>query len=188
MDRLLKKIEVFADSAHGAQMRKYVADRYIVHPKRVMETCARFTDDIAILAAALLHDVLEDTKVTRKQLAGFLNTVLTREACEKAMHLVIDLTDVYVKKHYPKLKWHARKVKELERLKNIHPDAQTIKYADIIDNCEEIAAHDPDFAKVYLAECAAILRKLDKGHPVLYKEAVELLDNSRARIAEERPV
>ena len=41
--------------------------RYIVHPAEVMEICSQYTNDITILAAALLHDVLEDIPVTRNE-------------------------------------------------------------------------------------------------------------------------
>lgn len=68
MDTTLYKIQQFADNAHGEQMRKYSDERYIVHPIRVMETCSAYTDKIQILAAALLHDVLEDTPVSEMEL------------------------------------------------------------------------------------------------------------------------
>jgi len=63
MDKVLEQVKDFADKAHGDQLRKYTPDRYIVHPMRVMLICQEYTDDSQILAAALLHDVLEDTPV-----------------------------------------------------------------------------------------------------------------------------
>ena len=176
MKEILEKVEAFADKAHGNQMRRFAPDRYIVHPKRVMETCRNYTNDITVLAAALLHDVLEDTEVSREELLAFLKTVLPVEQAIKTVHLVVDLTDVYIKKDYPHLKRRARKSRELKRLEKTHPDSQTVKYADIIDNSPEITQEDPDFAIVYLRECAAILRKLDKGVPELHQKAVEVVD------------
>lgn len=64
MDRILEQIRDFADRAHGDQLRKYTPERYIVHPVRVMEQVQRITNDTTMLAAALLHDVLEDTATT----------------------------------------------------------------------------------------------------------------------------
>lgn len=57
MEEVLEQIRDFADKAHGEQMRKYTPERYIVHPVRVMKICREYTDDITVLAAALLHDV-----------------------------------------------------------------------------------------------------------------------------------
>jgi (p)ppGpp synthase/HD superfamily hydrolase len=158
MEKLLQHIIEFADNAHGEQTRKYTPERYIVHPIRVMESCKRVTDDICILAAAILHDVL----------AMAMRTV----------DLVVDLTDVYVKKDYPKLNRRSRKSKELLRLEKTSPDSQTIKYADIIDNTKEIVKQDPDFAKVFLRECRTNLKKLNKGNKELHAEAVNLVDRS----------
>jgi (p)ppGpp synthase/HD superfamily hydrolase len=60
-EKILQEIIQFADLAHGKQVRRYTSERYIVHPVRVMETCRQYTNDISVLAAAILHDVLEDT-------------------------------------------------------------------------------------------------------------------------------
>lgn len=178
MEKILEHIIEFADRAHGEQTRKYTPERYIVHPIRVMELCKRVTDDICILAAAILHDVLEDTDVQRNELQHFLESVLGSAMAERTLQLVVDLTDVYVKKDYPKLNRRTRKARELLRLEETSPDSQTIKYADIIDNTKEIVKQDPDFAKVFLRECRANLKKLNKGNKELYDEAVNLVDRS----------
>jgi guanosine-3',5'-bis(diphosphate) 3'-pyrophosphohydrolase len=178
MENLLQHIIEFADNAHGEQTRKYTPERYIVHPIRVMESCKRVTDDISILAAAILHDVLEDTDVSPHGLGSFLHSVLEPTMAERTLHLVVELTDVYVKKDYPKLNRRTRKAKELVRLEQTSPDSQTIKYADIIDNTKEIVKQDPDFANVFLRECRANLKKLNKGNKALYDEAVNLVNSS----------
>jgi (p)ppGpp synthase/HD superfamily hydrolase len=67
METIISQIIEFADRAHNEQKRKYTPDRYIVHPIRVMETCKKYTSDSAVLAGALLHDVLEDTAVTKEK-------------------------------------------------------------------------------------------------------------------------
>jgi hypothetical protein len=84
---------------------------------------------------------------------------------------VVELTDVYTKEAYPKLNRRTRKAKEIERLISISPEAQTIKYADIIDNAKEIGKADAGFAPVYLRECKIILQKLDKGNQPLHEQA-----------------
>jgi len=171
MEEKLKKIIEFVDSAHGEQMRKYSPERYIVHPVRVMKTCQKYSPDITVHAAALLHDVLEDTPVSKEEIREFLLSLMSSEQADQTIKMVVELTDEYVKSNYPKLNRRARKARELERLRNISPDAQTIKYADILDNSREILEKDPDFGRVFIHECRTILQELDKGNQDLLQEA-----------------
>lgn len=175
MDDKLNLIRDFADQAHGNQMRKYTPERYIVHPVRVMELCQPYNNDITVLAAALLHDVLEDTPTSVDQLKAFLQGLLGIKDAHKAVALVVELTDIFTKDHYRHLNRSERKQKELERLELISPDAQTIKYADIADNCAEMVKHDVDFAPVFLHECMQVLQKLNKGHKRLRKRAIAIV-------------
>src|SRR5687768_16630903 len=174
---LLQQVTEFADSCHNEQMRRYTSDRYIVHLVRVMEICREYTNDIAVFSAALLHDVLEDTPVTKEEIKDFLNERMSDQQVNKTLQLVEELTDIYVKENYPKWNRRKRKNKEAERLEKISADAQTIKYADIIDNAPEIAEKDPDFAKRFLPEYRALLKKIDKGTPVLYKRAIDVVND-----------
>ncbi len=169
---IINKIIEFADNAHGDQTRKYTPDKYIVHPIRVMETCKQYTEELPVLAAAILHDVLEDTATSEDHILHFLKYIMNENERNLTIKLVNELTDVYVKKDFPKLNRDTRKKMELERLRKISARAQTIKYADIIDNSKEIPQHDPSFAKRYLKECSDILLALDKGLPKLRKEAI----------------
>ncbi|HYH55544.1 MAG TPA: hypothetical protein VD772_02970, partial [Anseongella sp.] len=83
------------------------------------------------------------------------------------------LTDVYTKENYPRLNRKKRKAREADRLSKAPAAAQTVKYADIIDNAIDIAGHDKDFAKVFLRECGQLLRQMDKGNQQLYERAVK---------------
>jgi (p)ppGpp synthase/HD superfamily hydrolase len=186
METLLDQITAYADKAHGEQMRKYTPERYIVHPIRVMKTCKRVTDDICILAAALLHDVLEDTPVRKNDMKVFLESIMTPDEALRTLEMVIELTDVYIKNDFPKLNRRARKALELARLEKTSPDSQTIKYADIIDNTQEIVKHDRDFARVFLYECLSNLKKLDKGNKELYDEALTVVNGALNSIVNKR--
>jgi (p)ppGpp synthase/HD superfamily hydrolase len=139
MNEVLEKVYQFAAKAHEGQTRKYAADPYIFHPLRVMKTCKQFTADDRVLAAALLHDVLEDTEVTENEMSGWLQTIMSHADARLTLQYVKDLTDVFIKKDYPQWNRSTRKSRELERLTEISADAQTIKYADIMDNSTEIA-------------------------------------------------
>ena len=84
-----------------------------------------------------------------------------------------ELTDVYTTNNYPQWNRYKRKKKETERLEKVSPEAQTIKYADLMDNTSEIVQQDPDFAKRYLEEARKVLRRLKKGNSILRERAIE---------------
>ena len=175
-EKMISSVREFANAAHGSQKRKYSDDPYIVHPMRVMETCRNYApEDICLLSAAILHDVLEDTSLTEPELRQFLNTIMEPVNAEKTTRLVVELTDVFVKSAYPGMKRSERKQKEAARLGLISSEGQTIKYADIIDN-SDVTAHEPDFARVYLRESRNFLEAMDKGHPQLRSKAFEVLE------------
>jgi (p)ppGpp synthase/HD superfamily hydrolase len=85
MDSILSQIQNFADKAHGNQTRRYTPDRYIVHPTRVREIVQQYTNDRALLAAALLHDVLEDTEVGKEDMEDFLRTVMDQYQAQRSI-------------------------------------------------------------------------------------------------------
>jgi guanosine-3',5'-bis(diphosphate) 3'-pyrophosphohydrolase len=177
-EKTLQEIIAFADRAHDQQIRRYAGDRYIVHPIRVMETCRQYNNEIAVLAAAILHDVLEDTLVSREQLEAFLHTVMNPLQVARTLQFVIELTDVYIKEDYPKLNRTKRKRLEANRMAAVSAEAQTIKYADIIDNAPEIAEQDPDFARRFLAECRVLLKGMKQGSPDLHERAIKTVNDA----------
>lgn len=179
---MLEAITHFADMAHGDQMRRYTPERYIVHPVRVMKICSEYTSDMAVLAAALLHDVLEDTPVTAGEITSFLTGLLGDPLAKRTLQLVIELTDVYTKDNYPKWNRRKRKEKEVQRLGTTSAEAQTIKYADIIDNASEIITADPDFARVFVHECRAIVNSMSKGIPALHERALKTMADLVSRL------
>ena len=61
---ILDKAIVFATKAHSGSFRKGTTTPYIVHPMEASAIVATMTDDKIILAAAVLHDVVEDTDYT----------------------------------------------------------------------------------------------------------------------------
>lgn len=175
-DDILAQVRAFAEKAHQAQMRKYADEPYIAHLDRVMALVREYTQELAILSAALLHDVLEDTHVTEEALKAFLDEVMEGSEAAKTFELVVALTDVFIKKDYPLLNRRARRTREAERLSAVTPDAQTIKYSDVIDNATDIVKHETDFALVYLRESKQLLKGMTRGNPLLYERAVRTVD------------
>ena len=109
---------------------------------------------------------------------------MSEKDAAQTTHLVAELTDVYTKSTYPRWNRRKRKAKEAERIEKTSADSQTIKYADIIDNCKEIATEDPDFAGVFLRECKMLLKKISKGNTDLYKEAIVTVEECLGKVPE----
>ncbi len=179
----LEQVKDFASKAHEGQTRKYENQPFIVHPIRVMELCREYTEDITILSAALLHDVLEDTEVSEDDLYTFLSSVMEKTDSEKTVRMVLELTDVFIKADYPSWNRRKRRNKEADRIQHTSGDSQTVKYADIIDNCTEIARHwEDDFSEKFLKECRSLLKRIDKGHPQLYQRAIQVVNDGLIQI------
>ena len=175
-DKILKEIIEFADKAHGDQLRKYSPERYIVHPVRVMKLVKETNNDVIVLAAAILHDVVEDTSTSKHDIEHYLIQLMPANEAERTVSIVDELTDHYTKKKHPAMNRHKRKAKEHERLGKVSAEAQTIKYADLIDNCVDITKNDIDFAPRYLAEAKDLLRRMRKGDARLRSRATETVE------------
>ena len=152
---LVEKAKLFATAAHGAigQIRKYTGEPYVTHPIRVMNLVSTVVQDERVLAAALLHDVIEDTAITKEDIAV------------DVADMVVALSDPPKVEGGPNRK--ARKAQDRVRLANAPADVQTVKVADMIDNTESIVAHDPKFAKLYLEEKRLLLEVLTNANPKL---------------------
>ena len=187
MDEILEKVEVFARDAHGEQRRKFVDEPFLNHPVRVMKLCGEYTDDLNILCAALLHDVLEDTEISKANLMQFLESISGRECACQIIKLVEELTDIYSKKNYPKLNRRQRKTKEAKRLSLASSASQTIKYADIIDNSTDILNAEPDFARLFLYECSNLLKVMSSGNAYLRQKAIETVGTCIEKQKQSKP-
>ena len=150
----------FATLAHGDQRRKYTGEMYIVHPIEVMEIVKTVPHDDAMLAAALLHDVVEDTAVTLEEIRTSFG--------DDVASLVDDLTDVSKPEDGNR---KTRKALDREQSAQTSATEQTIKLADLISNSRDILENDPHFAKVYLAEKELLLEVLTKGDKSLHEQA-----------------
>lgn len=167
---LMDRAALYSRAAHQAvgQQRKYTGEPYWHHPAAVAELVAQVAGaSEEMIAAAYLHDVVEDTSVTLDDIMFEFGVVVSG--------YVLELTDYYVD---PEMGNRAhRKALERERLTHISPQAQTIKYADLIDNTRSIVVRDPGFAKVYMAEKQALLDVMQAGDIRLYAQAKALLDD-----------
>lgn len=151
----------FATQAHRGQRRKYTNLPYIIHPLDVARLVMEVRpDDDEMIVAAILHDVVEDCQIPIETIEALFN--------QRVMNLVSDLTDISKPEDGNR---YERKAKDLQHTAQAHPDAKTIKLADLLDNTKDIEEHDGDFAKVYMREKAALLEVLKEGDSLLWLRA-----------------
>lgn len=152
MTNLIQRAREFATCAHQGQRRKYTGNPYIEHPEAVAGWVTRAGLGPEAIAAAWLHDVVEDCGVRPFLIDAYFGSRVAK--------LVAMLTDTARLEDGNRA---ARKAIECRRLAKASPDAQSVKLADLIDNTASIVKHDPGFARVYLAEKRALLEVLTRG-------------------------
>jgi (p)ppGpp synthase/HD superfamily hydrolase len=174
---IVTKAQVFATAAHAAvkHVRKYTGEPYIVHPIHVMSIVKTVEHTDAMLAAALLHDTVEDTGVTID--------LIEQEFGTEVAELVGWLTDVSKKDDGNRA---VRKQMDLEHTAQAPAAAQTIKLADLISNTSSIVKNDPKFAETYLKEKQALLKVLTKGDPALISWTHATLLNGQSVVEHNR--
>jgi (p)ppGpp synthase/HD superfamily hydrolase len=164
MSDLIERAAAFAKERHADQKRKWTGAPYWHHCQAVAQLVASVVHTEEMVAAAWLHDVVEDTPTTSDE-------ILERFGDTVGM-LVLNLTDASRPQDGNR---KARKAIDRERLAHAPVAAKTIKLADLIDNASSIVEHDKDFARVYLAEKEALLEVLGDGDPTLLALAYETL-------------
>ena len=164
---MLDEVLKFATMAHGDQKRKYTGEPYIVHPIAVSEIVKTVPHTDEMIAAALLHDVVEDTPVTIQEIETKFGS--------KVAELVGWLTDTSRPED-----GNRKTRKSIDRLHSADApaEAQTIKLADLIHNTKSIEKHDPSFWKVYKQEKIDLLDVLTKGDRSLMHIAQQQIGGS----------
>ena len=136
--QLIIKAATIAHNAHKGQFRKYGWKLpYIIHPIRVAGmTTIYYPKNAEMIAAAWLHDVLEDTQYS----------TLKEDFGEKIYELVCELTNPSKGLTLPR---HQRKTLDREHIKNISREAKIIKLIDRIDNLLDVVEGPKDFIELY---------------------------------------
>ena len=128
---LLDRAIVFAVRAHAGTERRGKGFPYIVHPLEAVEIVATMTSDQELLAAAALHDTVEDTDVTLAQIRA--------EFGDRVAELVALESDEPHEKNDSVDNWRARKQLALDRLKRASRDAKIVTLGDKLSNMRAIA-------------------------------------------------
>ena len=123
----------FATQAHEGIVRKGTDLPYIVHPLEAMTIVATITSDQELMAAALLHDVVEDAGVTIDE--------IRREFGPRVARLVDAETDREVEGLSHAESWQQRKQATIDRLAAESRDAQIVALGDKLSNIRAMARH-----------------------------------------------
>lgn len=166
MNDIRTRARNYATHAHVLinHTRKYTGQPYQVHLKSVVQILKQVDPDPAMIAAAWLHDTVEDTEATHHQIEA--------EFGKDVAELVYQLTDI--SRPGDGNRAH-RKAMDRAHLAEAGKRAKTIKLADLIDNTRDICRHDEKFARVYVQEVAALLEVLKGGDERLYAQAQKAL-------------
>jgi (p)ppGpp synthase/HD superfamily hydrolase len=169
----IDKAHRFAKDAHErvGQVRKYSGLPYITHPEGVAAIVATVPHTKAMLAAALLHDTVEDTDVTIED--------IEREFGIEVAALVGWLTDVSVPTDGNR---KVRKEKDRMHTAAAPAEAQTVKLADLIHNAPSIIENDPAFGRVFLQEKEQLLLVLTKGDKTLLEQAWSIVHVGKRKL------
>lgn len=128
---LLDRAIVFAVRAHAGTERRGKGFPYIVHPLEAVEIVATMTSDQELLAAAALHDTVEDTDVTIEE--------IRTEFGDRIASLVASESDVTSSGVSEEQSWHARKLAAINRLEQASHDAKIVALGDKLSNMRAIA-------------------------------------------------
>lgn len=128
---LLDRAIAFAVRAHAGTERRGKGFPYIVHPLEAVEIVATMTPDQELLAAAALHDTVEDTDVTVEQIRD--------EFGDRIASLVALESDPIVSGVSKEDSWLTRKQAAIQRLASAPHDAKIVALGDKLSNMRAIA-------------------------------------------------
>lgn len=131
--QIIDRAICFATKAHEGVVRKGTDVPYIVHPLEALAIVATITSDQELMAAAVLHDVVED--------AGINVDDIRREFGQR----VADLVDAESDREVPGLShvesWQNRKQATIDRLAAAGRDTQIVALGDKLSNMRAMARH-----------------------------------------------
>lgn len=175
--QLILRASAFAAEYHGGQYRKgKKALPYITHPLEVSRVLSEEggIEDVEVLAAAILHDTIEDTAASRED--------ISKRFGDRICGMVLELTD---DKHLEK---DDRKRMQVINAPGKSPGAAAIKLADKIANVRDITNSPPDWPEErkadYIAWANKVVDALPPGNEQLraiFARAVEAFHASNAQ-------
>lgn len=135
MEDLTKSAFLFALHMHGDQKRKESDIPYVSHLMAVAAMVMEHTQDQDVIAAAFLHDVIEDQSHKYKEVS--LERIIIERFNGRVLSLVQELSET---NEDPKPPWMERKIKYLSHMNNASMDAALIAICDKIHNARSTLA------------------------------------------------
>lgn len=169
---LLDRAIIFAVRAHAGTERRGKGFPYIVHPMEAVEIAATMTRDQELLAAAALHDTVEDTDTTVEQ--------IREEFGDRIASLVASESDTMPEGVSEQDSWHARKQAAIDRLARASHDAKIVALGDKLSNMRAIAR---DYAQQGDALWNLFHAKDPKDHEWHYRGLADALSELRDTFA-----
>ena len=161
---LLDRAIIFAVHAHAGTERRGKGFPYIVHPMEAMEIVATMTTDQELLAAAALHDTVEDTEVTVDQ--------IRMEFGDRIAALVADESEERTEGVSDEESWHDRKRAAINHLAKASREAKMVALGDKLSNIRAIAR---DYAEIGDALWCRFHAKDPKDHEWHYRGLADAL-------------
>lgn len=168
-DVALSPLEVralaFAKQCHGAidQRRRYNGEAYILHPAAVASIIRGVPHTPEMLAAAWLHDIIEDTCTSSSMIASLFGNDVAL--------LVQSLSNLATAADGNRA---ARKAIERMQIAEAVGEAQTVRLGDVIDNISSFVVTD-NFADVYFQEKIDLLGVIHAGDASLHDLALRIV-------------
>ena len=159
----LDKALMFAIKAHSGVERRGKGFPYIVHPMEAVAIVASITSDQELLAAAALHDVVEDTEYTVDD--------IKREFGERVARLVAAESDLVVEGKSESDSWVERKQYAIDRLAKLDRDAKIVSIGDKLSNARAMLGDYEELGE-------DLWEKFHVSDPKLHKWHYEGLRNS----------
>lgn len=163
----LKLVDILAERLHEGQMRKDGKTPYITHPRAVAKAVLdNGNTDETIIAAALLHDVIEDCGITPQLLFEELISGCACDPLEATtiVSIVMQLTSpdkALMQKGSSAFGRKTRKQMMCSQFKTAGHQALIVKLYDRIHNLSDVdSMNDPQFKAKYLIESEELLKVL----------------------------
>ena len=146
----------FTVKAHSGVERRGKGFPYIVHPMEAMAIVATYTNDQEMLAAAALHDVVEDTNYTEED--------IRKEFGDRVAKLVASESDLVVNDKPESDSWVERKKFAIERLKGLDRDAKIVAMGDKLSNARAMLQDYQNMGEELWSKFHVTDPKLHKWH------------------------
>lgn len=162
---IISRAIIFAAKAHDGMRRKQTATPYILHPVEAAAIAGSLTDDQEVMAAAVLHDVVEDTSITIEEIEA--------EFGKRVADLVASESEDKREGEPPSETWQIRKEEAVQFLRNT--DNKDIKILYLGDKLANMRSIYKDWAEAGDSVWERFNQKEKSHHAWYYRSVAEAM-------------